>query len=258
MKRPTRVQSQLSQSLHHQLNAYALAATAAGVGILVSAQPAEAKIIYTPAHVVIGAGQKFQIDLNHDGIVDFGLQVRTCSCTTYRKELRIYGNTQGATYNVVGITSSTADGAGIAAALKKGSKIPKRRVRVDAVLAGKSSDQYIGNWFPNVKNRYLGLTFYIHGKKHYGWARVSVQTTQLPFTVTGTLTGYAFETIVGKSIRAGQTKEADDPVNQDPGPGASLTNPIPDFPQPTSLGAMALGARALSIRRRDESGVATQ
>ncbi len=258
MRRP-RTPAKLPDSLHHQLNMYARAATTAGVGILASAQPAEAKIIYTPAYVVIGAGQKFQLDLNHDGIIDFGLQVRTCSCTTYRKEFRIYGNGQGVTYNVMGITSSTADGGGIAAALTKGSKIPgKRRVFEDAVLAGKSSAQYLGNWFPDVKNRYLALTFYINKKKHYGWARVSVQTTQHPFTVTGTLTGYAFETVVGKSIRAGQTKEADDPVNQDPGPGASLTNPIPDIPQPATLGALAIGAPGLLIWGREQSVSAGQ
>jgi hypothetical protein len=50
MKRPARTSVQLSKSLHHRLNAYALASGAAGVGMLAMAQPAEAKIIYTAAH----------------------------------------------------------------------------------------------------------------------------------------------------------------------------------------------------------------
>jgi len=50
MKRPARVPSQLSESLHHRLNMYAIAAGAAGVGALALAQPAEAKIVYTPSH----------------------------------------------------------------------------------------------------------------------------------------------------------------------------------------------------------------
>src|SRR5580704_3479021 len=51
MKRTARVPSQLSASLHKRLSAYAIAASAAGVGALALAQPAEAKIIYTPTHV---------------------------------------------------------------------------------------------------------------------------------------------------------------------------------------------------------------
>jgi hypothetical protein len=48
--RPQKTAFNLSDSLHHQLSTYALAATAAGVGVLALAQPVEAKIIYTPAH----------------------------------------------------------------------------------------------------------------------------------------------------------------------------------------------------------------
>src|SRR5271170_5244825 len=65
----------LSESIHHQLGMYALAASAAGVGALCFAKPAEAKIVYTPAHVAIKAnGGWFRIDLDHDGSPDFGLR----------------------------------------------------------------------------------------------------------------------------------------------------------------------------------------
>jgi hypothetical protein len=73
MKRPARVPSQLSASLHKRLNAYALAASAAGVGVLALAHPAEARIVYTPAHVKIEPNQLYNIDLNHDGKFDFTL-----------------------------------------------------------------------------------------------------------------------------------------------------------------------------------------
>jgi len=214
MKRPARIPAQISESLHRQLNMYTLSACAAGVGALALAVPAEAKIIYTQAHVVLGKGQTFQLDLNHDGTKDFGLRVASCTtegCTTYRKDLFIYGSGNGSKGNVIAITGSTADGGGIAAALRKGSKIPgKRNVFEDAVLAGISNTLYLGNWLPNVKNRYLGLTFLIDGKKHYGWARVSVRTTQHPFTITGILTGYAYETIPNKPIIAGRTASRKD------------------------------------------------
>ena len=42
MKRPRRIASSLSESVHHQLNMYALAASAAGVSLLALVQPGEA------------------------------------------------------------------------------------------------------------------------------------------------------------------------------------------------------------------------
>jgi hypothetical protein len=53
VKRRARVPSQLPESLHKQVNAYALAASAAGVGVLALAQPAEARIIYAE-HIKAG------------------------------------------------------------------------------------------------------------------------------------------------------------------------------------------------------------
>ena len=42
-----RMTAKLSESVHHQLNMYALAAGAAGVGVLALAQPVAAEIVYT-------------------------------------------------------------------------------------------------------------------------------------------------------------------------------------------------------------------
>ena len=61
----------------------------------------------------------------------------------------------------------------------------------------------VGNWL-NVTNRYLGFSFKINGKTHYGWARMNVQIKGL--RIVGTLTGYAYETIPNKSIMAGRTQ----------------------------------------------------
>jgi hypothetical protein len=51
VKRPSRAPSKLSESLHQRLNMYALVAGAAGVSALALMPPAEAKIVYTPAHI---------------------------------------------------------------------------------------------------------------------------------------------------------------------------------------------------------------
>ena len=61
--------AELSQSINHRLNMYALAASAAGIGSLALLPSAEAKVIYTPAHIVLPGGPTF-VDFNHDGIAD--------------------------------------------------------------------------------------------------------------------------------------------------------------------------------------------
>src|SRR5215831_15886156 len=60
-----------SDSVPRNLNMYALAAGAAGVSMLALAQPADAKIVYTPTNVKFGEGSTYNLDLNHDGITDF-------------------------------------------------------------------------------------------------------------------------------------------------------------------------------------------
>jgi hypothetical protein len=74
--------------------------------------------------------------------------------------------------------------------------------------------------------------------------------------ITAVLTDYAYETIPNKPIITGKTKGPDDDsVEQqnDPGPGASLISPIPETPQPASLGMLALGAQGAPLWRRKET-----
>jgi|ERR1022692_4002336 hypothetical protein len=80
--RQPRTKSQLSQSTQQRLNSYALAASAAGVGMLALTLPAEAKIIYTSTHHVIKKGVSYNLDLNHDRKIDFTLQARNSANTS--------------------------------------------------------------------------------------------------------------------------------------------------------------------------------
>lgn len=75
MKSPRRSANPLPlrEPCERRLKAYTLAATTAGASALALANPAEAKVIYTPAHVLIGTTegvQNYRLDLNHDGIGD--------------------------------------------------------------------------------------------------------------------------------------------------------------------------------------------
>jgi hypothetical protein len=260
MKRSPRPRTaELSKSLHQQLNMYALAASAAGVGMLALAQPSEARIVYTPAHQVIHKNSYFGIDLNHDGIVDFTIfnSARTFGSVT-RNSIIAWPNQQQ-TNGVAGVASETYFLFELA--LKQGKRIGygqhfyAKGIMVAQCVHGTHQSgppcsyrpyHTLGKWI-NVKNRYLGLSFTIHGKSHYGWARLSVQVSKHPFKLTALLTGFAYETIPGKAIIAGATKEPDDTE-----PTASVNAPTP---KPATLGVLALGAPGLSIWRREETAV---
>jgi hypothetical protein len=62
-----RKSTELSDSIRRRLNLYALGTAAAGVAAMAMAPAAEAKIVYTPAHLpLVGT----IVDLNHDGTGD--------------------------------------------------------------------------------------------------------------------------------------------------------------------------------------------
>jgi hypothetical protein len=241
--RSTRTPANLSESVHQQLNMYVLAASAAGVGVLALAQPAEGKIVYTPAHVVIGINKSYDLDLNHDGITDFTIRQRQFITSAMgTSELSCFANESS--NGVAGITL-------FAKALKQGAGIGHRRVfnrayQMVKIQFGNSATGTHGYWV-NVKNRYLGLRLKFGGTTHYGWARLNVNES------IATLTGYAYETIPGKGIIAGQTKGPDDISVEEP--DAALTMPTPE---PATLGALAMGAPGLLIWRREERAESTQ
>jgi hypothetical protein len=272
MKRSTksfaRKASNLYQSIHQQLNVHAIVvALGAVVSVLALTQPSEAKIVYTHANVMVSCGgvpathhppvvcfKQYNLDLNHDGVTDFTIKVSffggiECTSSWGVGEFPASGN-------------GAIDSGGYAAALMQGAPIghSQQFIRSGETMAyynwygpGPPCSHTAGGPWGNVTDRYLGLSFQVNGRTHYGWARLTVS---IPSPLYANLTGYAYETIVGKSIIAGQTKgTADDPTNEDFGPGASLTNPLPDTPKPASLGMLALGAQGVPLWRRKESAV---
>jgi hypothetical protein len=250
---PLKAASNFSESLHQQLNTYALAASAAGVSLLALAQPSEAKIIYTHAHVVIGRNQHRAIDLNHDGIPDVViaehpgyLPIR--SSVLLAEPARGNGIEEG--------KGSRGSSSGWAAALKAGANIgyTQQFNQKSALMAFRGEFGSEGYWI-YTQARYLGVKFRIKGKMHFGWARFKNSSAS-----GATLTGFAYETVPGKSIIAGAMRGAAEDATSNPDfanpddfdSGASLTNPIPDKSQPTSLGMLALGAQGVPLWRRKE------
>jgi hypothetical protein len=257
-----KTRSSLSGPVRKRLNMYALAATAGAAGALTLAQPAEAKIVYTPTHEVIGKDGYYAIDFNHDGTADVIIYNQRYCCGPF-----------GGSFNRIGGFPNQLESAGVEcvpgtnrgyfleSALMPGARIGAGgHFLQKGLMAGQCahgthssappcSSRPYGTWgWANVKNRYLGVSFVVRGKTHYGWARLSVKLSRKPFKATVILSGYAYETIANKRIIAGDTKGPE--AGRMEGSNAALVNPVR---KAASLGLLALGAPGLSIWRREKS-----
>jgi hypothetical protein len=212
--RPPRTPCILSDSIHHQLNLYALAATAAGIGMLALPQAAEAKIVYTSGHLKLVSGI-YPIDFNHDGKPDFQF------------DQWIYGSSAGAGSGLIVANSYAPPANGVVAVgtlaghqavpIPSGKPIGPRRNfasggRMGTVFYSFFSHKrtWKGPWAnggQGLKNGYVGVRFVIDGSLHYGWARVSMKVEDNK--VMPVLTGYAYETTANKPIVAGKTNGQD-------------------------------------------------
>jgi hypothetical protein len=231
---------------------YALTASAAGVGMITLSPSAEAKIIYTPAHVHIEIGQTIPLDLNHDGKADFSFQ-------NYSNTFE--GSEQGFLFifpakfrNGVDADTTYERALALKSGTRVGAKAPFASVHYISMVSADAAERCFGNW-NNVKNRYLGLKFVIKGKTHFGWARLNVSCNSTNNKIKALPTGYAYETVANKPIVTGKTKGPDEMSD------AGQLNPA-DFGsparEPATLALLAMGSPALSIWRREKSAEAKQ
>ena len=232
----------LSELFTRHINAYALAAGAAGVSLLALTQVADAEIVYTAANEVIPVNEVISLDLNHDGNPDMNFFIYTFAYHSFRANWTV---SPAAGVGVVGAPND-------AAALNLGNSIGAGREfqNHSYVVMGNShgfrynSSRYSrhgsGPW-AHTQTRFLGVQFLIDGATHYGWVRIASVFGKFE-TLGGTITGYAYETIADKSIKAGQLSEG---TASAPAEMAPIAEP--------SLGMLALGTGGLELWRRDDS-----
>jgi hypothetical protein len=191
----------------------AAAATAIGC-LLAFTQRSEAKIVYTPVNEVIKDRGQLQLDLNNDGIVDF-----TINGSSSGNQACFFGIVDifpSADNGVV--ISGERNGDGWASALNAGDQIGPIRdffsqesilTQYDHGFNCVEGGYTYGYWL-DAGLYYLGLEFQKYGKTRYGWAQLSVHSStdyRHNQHLTTTLSGYAYETVAGKSIVAGNTFE---------------------------------------------------
>jgi hypothetical protein len=239
-----RVTARINAKLEKRLAAYVASAAAAGVSVLAAPQPAQAKVVYTPANTVVTGGTT--IDLNHDGIADFtffmgdgyeGGHFILLDVLPAVTGNGIRDNGSGAAVGFLGVpvgggekfaTNTSYWGKGV----------------FMASFFQYSFSNFTGPW-AGVTNRYLGFKFLIDGQVHYGWARMSVSNIH-----NAVLTGYAYETIPNKTILEGHTSGPEAADNFAP---SDLLAPSS---QPAGLGMLARGADGLAIWRRENEEIA--
>jgi hypothetical protein len=220
----------------HKLTSYAVAASAAGVGVLALAVPADASIVYTPGYKQIPrqseTGKWFRLDIDGDGVAD------------YRLANFLTTGDEGAVQIFSDVRGNQVMGTGrYASALQSGASIgPAVRFQRAFTTMEKWNDfsglfESFGPW-AGVTNQYLGLKFLINGQYHFGWARLSVKGTRVA------LKGYAYETIPNKPILAGQTEDLATTIDNEMSPVRQ------DAAFPT-IGLLAQGAAGLVAWRRE-------
>jgi hypothetical protein len=232
-----RTKTAVHPKLEKSLAAYFAAIGAAGAGVL-AAQPAQAKVVYTPANTVIS---ETQVDLNHDGVADFtiglfpgyyGTHTELMDATPLVQGNAIRSNGGGAAVGFFGVPVGPGQKFGTTSYSGHG-----------VFMAGffqYSHTSFFGPW-ANATNRYLGFKFLIDGQVHFGWARLTVSSIN-----GAVLTGYAYETIPNKAIIEGHTSG---PEKADAFAPANLLTP---GAKPATLGMLARGADGLALWRREE------
>ena len=239
-----RTRSQVSTSLHHKLNAYALGASAAGVALL-SITPANAEVVFTQANGRIGNNRVLSVDLNHDGIPDFAL----INAPHFGPNSNSFGESfsvRPAPGNGVWIANNVSYfAAALPAGVSIGSKATFHSTQLLMAFADRTDiASFSGGDWKSATNRFLGLKFFINGEVHFGWARLTVTANKHQEDVTATLTGYAYETEPNTPLITGQTSGN--------ARSSALASPA-SGPKPAMLGMLALGTPALSAWRREES-----
>ena len=173
--------------------------------------PAAAEVVYTPVNVSLPVDGSYYIDLNQDGVADFALR------SSLLQDLCQNGDGYSWSLRLTPAPSAAAMIAspGYAAALLQGARIDSaQNFSQDAAVMtelewGSCGRGSYGQWL-DLPNRYLGLEFRMPGSPlvHYGWAKVSVvgYVDQHGHLQTSTLLqGFAYETVAGRTILAGQT-----------------------------------------------------
>jgi hypothetical protein len=243
--------ARLPRNLEKNLLAYAAAASGALIGF---AQPAAAEIIYTPSNIPLAqgfaGGAVTQFDIDNDGVADFAFS-----------NFSYFTHGLGAAYLKISPDQTGNEIVGklikgqrriTAAALPDGAVVgpdanfqsSPRGLYMAGIFLGSTNANDSGGWL-TVETAYLGLKFVVNGEVHYGWARVKFIGPGA--YASGSIYGYAYESVANQPIVTGQTSGTAK-TNKQAGQ-ANSASPKTIGSKPQTLGLLATGAPGTSVWR---------
>jgi hypothetical protein len=215
------------ESVGQCLTSFAIFAILAPLVLLAAAGPAEAEIVYTRANITIKQNSSYSLDLNSDGVTDLVLSI------SHLPEKCPFAHT--GVYDVFSETPASGNGAAGSppARLISGTEIGPNQTFYagTGTMASLLDCEFISGAYNWINNQYcgydcfnpiglkgyLGVTFQIDGETHYGWALLSVTVKKATAELVVVLNGYAYETVPGMPINAGQTTDGTSALSP-PGP----------------------------------------
>jgi hypothetical protein len=253
-----------SNTFNRQIGLYSLAAATAGVSLLALAQPAAGEVAVTRKTIQIPVTTSdmphpVRISMANNGVDNFSFSLISfpANGNTYPlRDLILYGASSNAN-PVIGCCSLHA----YASPLQRGASIgPSSGTvgfgpygNIERTYAGQAVRRLRGYWGGDLKDRYVGVRFLIGGQTHYGWIRLTVMTSTDPKgpAMSAKITGYAYETVANKPIKAGTAATAASTAEKSTAEVQAPKN-IPNQSGP-SLGMLAAGADGMPMWRREET-----
>jgi len=234
--RPRKAASRRFGLVHRRLHRFAMA-TILAVGLLALPWPAQAKVVYVPANVTVSGNGTITLPVN-GGTVAFDIQAvaKSTTCENFQvseASVTVAPNTVDAGTGVAAVGED-------ASALSAGTLIDSSQnfYQAQALMASElienepppcDTSHYDGYWCDDdlghlctSVDRYLGLEFEFKGGTHYGWAHMIIIPDAHSVMFVVQLEGFAYETVPGQGIKAGQ--KSDDPlVSPDPPNSANIS-----------------------------------
>lgn len=227
-----------------RLTRYAMAATAASVGVLALAQPAQSAVVIKNTNIPIESG--LTLDLNNDGTPDLEFSfIFTEGHSVVFSDLDVLAFKGNAVVEQDFYVSALMRGARIGPSAHFGGTGGNVQYVMEGQPCTYNGCRTVGKWGGNHPNRFLGVKFKINGKTHYGWVRITVNVNTNS-RMTATITEYGYETIPNRPVKAGL-----------PSSNVAASAPAGPFPDASagSLGVLAAGADGLAIWRREDDGL---
>jgi hypothetical protein len=201
-----------------------------------------AEVVYTAANTTVEGTGILKIDLNHDGVTDVSIVSYSHSLVCGLNAFNSYGSV----YALPASGNATVANGNLVLALSSGAKISSSSSFYSAeglmLRYSTCAPNYNAGAWQNVSNHYLGIRFLINGRTHYGWARLTVSALKDRIAPIVTLTGYAYESVAGASITAGQTTVVSSSLT------LKVTSPLNDstVTNPVHIAATASGPNPIS------------